>query len=290
VFVGSGCYLTSGILIDKPVTIDGGEYRDPVHTNTGDGTVHPIIRIKDTFDVTIENVVLVGSQTDKILHRALVGQAGLDIASSDNVWVLNVSTINTYGDGMTVWANFPEDGAPTRHLVVDGLTITNAGRQAITVAYAVDSSFNNVNVRSAVGDGWDFESDGPGIGSGNIVISNSTSEKGVRLVEALQGPILFDHCRCERHITLINEAAQSGQLVEFHDGSASLPRRQVGITLEGPGRLMFDHVDLDRLPGSEGVTAPAWSVTAGGHLTLIRSPVEGPQGTNDQSSTVAIHN
>jgi hypothetical protein len=287
VFVGSGCYQTSGILITKPVTLEGGEYRDSVHTNTGDGTVHPIIRVKDTHNVTIENAVLIGAHTDENLHRELVGQAGIDILSSDNVWVLNVSTLNTYGDGMTVTAHFPV-GGPTRHLVVDGLTITNAGREAITVAYAADSSFNNVNVRSAFGDGWDFESDAPGIGSGNILVSNSRSTKGVRLIEALQGPVVFDHCQCQRQISLMYEAAQSGQLVEFNGGSVLLPRKDVGITLDGPGRLMFNHVDLDRLPGSQPPTAPAWSVTAGGYLALIKSPVQGPRGTNDRSSTVMI--
>jgi hypothetical protein len=288
--MGSGCYLTSGILITKPVTIEGGEYRDPVHTNTGDDTVHPIIRIKDTQNVTIENVVLIGSHRDENFHRELLGQAGLDILSSDNVWVLNVSTVNTYGDGMTVFANFPVDREPTRHLIVDGLTITNAGRQAITVAYAADSSFNHVDVRSAFGDGWDFESDAPGIGSSNIVVSDSRSKKGVRLIEALQGPITFDGCRCQRHVSLTHEAAQSGQPVEFNGGTILLTRKEVGITVEGPGRLTLNHVDLDRLPGTELPTGPAWSVTEGGHLVLIKSSVLGALGTNDQSSTVLIRN
>ena len=269
------------------MTIEGGEYRDPVHENMGDDTVHPIIRVASTQDVTIENVVLVGSHTDSIFHRGLVGQAGIDLLSSVHVWVLNVSTVNTFGDGMTVWAD-PPFGGPTEHLVVDGLTVTNAGRQAITVAFAKDSTFNNVTIRSAFGDGWDFESDAPGVGSGDILVTNSRSKKGVRLIEALQGPITFRQCDIQRHVTVMDEAAQSGQPVEFQGGSVELPRSEVGINVRGPGHLTFDNVDLDRLPGSEPPTSPAWLVTSGGYLALVHSPVPGPRGTHDTSSTVIV--
>ena len=70
VFHGSGCYITGGIVITKPVTIDGGTYNDPVDTYTGRGSVLPIIRVKDTSYVTIENVVLNGANTVGGFHLA----------------------------------------------------------------------------------------------------------------------------------------------------------------------------------------------------------------------------
>jgi hypothetical protein len=242
-FRGTGCYVTNGILITKPVVIDGGVYHDHVDTNSGDGTVHPIIRVKDTMDVTIRNVALIGANNEGGFHPQLVGQAGFDILSSDNVSILNVSVKNTFGDGLTAFANFGKDNRPTSGLVVDGLSITNAGREGITMGYAIDSTLNRITVNSAFGDGWDFESDLPGIGSGNILVSDSRSTKGVRLIEALHGPVTFENCRCQRHVTVMDEAAASGQAVTFNGGSVLLPNgtdKGGGITVRGPGRLYFN--------------------------------------------------
>jgi hypothetical protein len=286
--------VTSGILITKPVVIDGGVYHDHVSTNGGDGTVHPIIRVKDTKDVTIENVDLVGANTDGGYHSQLVGQAGLDILSGTNVSIVNVSVKDTYGDGLTAFAAFGESNKPTKNLQVDGLSITNAGRQAITMAYAVDSTLNHVTINSAFGAGWDFESDLPGIGSGNIVVSNSMSVKGVRFIEALHGPVTFENCQCQRHVTVTDQAAASGQAVTFNGGSVQLPNSTSGggggITVNGTGRLFFNGVQLGRLPGSAPPTGPAWAVTNGGYLSLHRSPVTAPLGYHDRSSTVVTTN
>ncbi|MGH9080268.1 MAG: hypothetical protein ACRDYE_09400 [Acidimicrobiales bacterium] len=260
-------------------------------TKSGDRSVKPIIRIEDTSNVTIENVVLAGANGGGGFHRHLVGQAGLDLRSSSNVSILNVSVVNTFGDGLTAFANFPIDKSPTSDLVVNGLNITNAGRQAITMAFVTDSILNNVTVNSASGSGWDFESDLPGIGSGNIIVSNSRSTKGVRFVEALRGPIMFDNCQCQRHVALMNDAAASRQVVIFNGGTLLLPNTdhgisKAGITVRGPGRLVFDGVVIGRLPASRSPSGPAWSVTGGGFLALVRSPVAVPLGYSDRGSTV----
>ena len=293
VFHGSGCYFTSGILITRPVTIDGGVFVDPVTAKESGVPVLPIIRIKDTSYVTIEHVVLDGTDTTGSFHRHLVGAAGLDILSSSHVVIRDVATNDTYGDGMTVFANFPKDGAPTSDLLVNGLTITNAGREGVTIADAVNSTFDNVHVRSAAEDGWDFESDLKGVGSGFITVNNPETTKGIRLIEALHGPITFNNCQCDRHITVMGEAALSGAAVTFNGGSVLLPNVDhgmppAGITVRGPGSLTFSGVAIGRLPALRAPTGPAWSVTAGGHLTINDSTVAGPLGNHDGVSTVAI--
>ncbi len=293
VFVGSGCYITSGILISKPVTIDGGVYNDPVITNAGDGSVHPIIRIKDTTGVTIENTILTGANVSGGFHRHLVGQAGLDILSSSGVSITNVSVCNTFGDGLTAFANFPVNKNPTTGLRVNGLFITNAGREGITMAYIKDSFLNDVAINSSSDSGWDFESDLPGIGSGNVTVTNSRSTKGVRLIEALQGPITFDNYNGQRHVTLLDEAAASGQPITFNGGSLLLPNTDngmppAGITVRGPGRLALNGVAVGRLPAVRPPKGPAWSVTEGGSLIIHSSLVASPLGTNDQTSSVTM--
>jgi len=226
--------------------------------------------------VTIENTTLQGANSSGGFHRHMVGEAGLDILSSSNVTITRVATINTFGDGMTVFANFGTSNQPTTNLQVNGLDITQAGRQGVTMAYAKDSTLNGVRVNSASGSAWDFESDLPGIGSGNIIVNNASGTKGVRFIEALQGPVTFNDCQCERHLTLTHEAAASGQLVTFNRGTLLLPRTDHGITpagvvVAGPGKLRLADVTLWNLPGTRKVSGPNWSITGDGSLTLVHT-------------------
>jgi hypothetical protein len=290
IFHGSGCYVTDGILIDQPVTIDGGTYEDPVNVAPASGPVRPIIRIRDTTDVTVENVKLIGSNVRGGFHPSLVNQAGLDILSSSDVDVSKVSIRNTFGDGMTLFANFAKDSQPVTDLTVDGMTIENAGREGVTMGYAVDSTLSHVVVDSATQDAWDFESDLTGVGSGDITIDNAVAAKAVRIVEPLQGPVTFNDSHLERHVSV---QMVSGQPVTFNGGSVLLTATDQlappgGITVNGPANVTFDGVTIGRLTSTRPPSYPAWSVTGGGHLTLIDSPVTPPLGTNDASSTVTI--
>jgi hypothetical protein len=291
VFNGSGCYTTDGILIIKPVTINGGTYNDPVTDKLGRGSVHPLIRIKDTTGVTVENVTLNGLNAEGGFHGELVGEEGVQVLSSANVTLDNVTTNNTYGDGLML--GFQPGRPPTTNLTVNGYTVNHAGRQGVTIAYAINSTLNNVAINSSADSGWDFESDVQRVGSGNVTVNNASGGKGIRIVEALQGPITFNNCQCERHVTLMNDAAASGQPVTFNGGTILLTNIDkgvppAGVTLKGPGNLTFTGVTLGRLPAMRLPTSPAWFVTKGGHLTLNKSPAAGPQGYRDSSSTVTI--
>ncbi len=293
-FNGSGCYVTSGIRITKPVTINGGSYDDPVDASTGKGSVLPIIRIKNTTDVTIENVVLNGANFRGGYHREMVGGAGLDILSSSYVKILNVATNNTFGDGMTLFSQFGVDKQPVTNLYVNGLTVTKAGRQGVTMGYAKDSVLDNVTIVSSVDTGWDFESDLPNIGSANVTINDANDRKQIYLIEALEGPITFNDCQCRGHVHLLDDAAASGQLVTFNGGSYQLDRDSdtgcnvAGIVIAGPGRMEFNDVDITRRSGEWAVKGPTISVTDGGHLTLVNSPLPAPVGGHDAQSTVTI--
>ncbi|HXW38307.1 MAG TPA: hypothetical protein VEJ44_01325 [Acidimicrobiales bacterium] len=294
VFHGSGCYVTEGIVVRKPVTIDGGTYDDPVNLSDNGDTIYPIIRVKNTRDVTIENAVLNGENFAGGYHRQLVNEAGLDILSSDHVQIIDVATNNTFGDGMTLFSQFGVDTNPVTNLYVDGLTVTGAGRQGITMGFVWNSTLDNVHLVSSADAGWDFESDLPDVGSGNVTVNDAVNGVGVRFVEALQGPITFNDCQCTSYIHVINDAAASGQLVTFNGGSDEIPRRTVkgdeiaGIVVAGPGRLVMNHVDVTRRPGPFAPQGPAMSVTGGGTLTLVDTPLPPPVGKHDRHSKVIV--
>src|SRR6202011_6071120 len=159
VFNGSGCYKTAGILITKPVTIDGGTFIDPVVTELTHGYdgIEPIIRIKDTSGVTVQNVTVTGLNSDGGYHRDLVGQEGIRVLSSANITLTNIITNNTFGDGLIL--GFQPGRPRSTNITVNGLVVNSAGRQGVTVAYATNSTLNDVTINSSADAGWDFESD-----------------------------------------------------------------------------------------------------------------------------------
>ncbi len=130
----SACYLVDeGINVCHPLTIVGGRFEDDSDTvpawipGREAPSLHPIILIKETSDVTIDGVDLVGANPTGKYHPALVGQSGVDIRSSSDVTVRDVTTLDTFGDGMTVFV--ASGKGKDRNITVDGLTITRAGRQ-----------------------------------------------------------------------------------------------------------------------------------------------------------------
>ena len=288
VFHGTGCYVTGGIRITRAdITINGGKYVNPATKhgarNHGLG-LKPLIQIANTRDTKVENVTLVGGDAKgSYTNRFYVGEAGVDIRSSADVNLLNITTIDTYGDGLTL--GFEPHKPPSTVVTVNGYTINNAGRQGVTMAYATDSRLTGVTVNSAAFEGMDFESDITGAGCGDIVVNNfqGSAHNDIRLVESLSGPIIFNNADFGGHVSVINDAAASRQPVLFQDGTILLTRSDsgtppAGIWVDGPGDLIFAEVTLGREPGSKPPTGPAWVVTGGGRLTLIKCQVTRPSG------------
>jgi hypothetical protein len=283
VWHGSGCYDTAGITLTKPVTLDGGTYVDTVTTVP----IKPIIRIKDTARIQVENVTLSGENERGVaIHSDLVNEEGVQLLSSSNVTLTNVAVQDTYGDGLTF--GFQPGVGPSTNVTVDGYVITNAGREGVTVAYLTDSVLNHVSTTQA----WDFESD-VAAGSGNVTVNEPTG-KGFRLIEALSGPITFNDPNVSGHVQDIKAAASSGQPVSVNGGTVLIPRTirgtpPGGIWVDGPGNLTFTGTTIGRQAGTAKVTGLAWIVDGGGHLTLTNSPVTPPLGIHDATSTVTIN-
>lgn len=297
VFHGTGCYVTHGIRITRAdITIDGGRYVNPAtkHGARHDGLgLKPLIQIANTRDTKVENVALVGGDANgSYTNRFYVGEAGVDIRSSADVSLLNITTMDTYGDGLTL--GFEPHRPPSTDVMVNGYTINNAGRQGVTMAYATDSRLTGVTVNSAAFEGMDFESDITGAGCGDIVVNDfrGGANNDIRLVESLSGPIIFNNANFAGHVSVINDAAASRQPVLFQNGTILLTRSDsgtppAGIWVDGPGDLIFTNVTLGREPGSRPPTGPAWVVTGGGHLTLIKCHVTRPSGKEEEvTSTV----
>jgi hypothetical protein len=216
---GGRCYtVRDGLTITTPVRVENALFYDP-QSRPHRGSVHPIIRIKDTSEVTLSSLALVGANTSGAFHADMVGEAGIDILSSDAVTVSDVTTTATFGDGLTL--GFQPFSSPSWNIVVNGLTVTDAGRDGITMASVNIAAMVDVDVVSSAMSGWDFESDLPGVGSGNVLVEGATG-RGIRFVEALSGPVTFDDSFISGSVTLLDAAATSGESVTFNDSTVLL--------------------------------------------------------------------
>jgi hypothetical protein len=290
-FVGSGCYRTSGIQITKPVTISGGTYNDPVTLGAA-APVHPVFQVNEASGVTIENVTINGRNTDGGHHGVpLVGEEGISVIASSDV-TLDGDVINdTFGDGL--YLGFTPRQPPDTNIAVNGYTVTNAGRQGVTIGYVNGATLDGVTVNSAADAGVDFESDGSPT-SGNITFNDlNVDEGGVWLQEGLSGPVAFNQANIATHVVDRGAAAVSGQLVTFTGGSLTINRvihgiPPAGIWINGPGSLSFTDMPIYRVANPTDVTGLAWDVEDGGHLVLNHCPITTPLGLADSSSTVVL--
>ena len=297
-FHGSGCYnVPYGIKITQPVTIDGGSYIDstvipgPAPGQPAGGGLQAIFMVRDTHDVTIQNVHITGSNATGGYHAKLVNQAGIDVLSSDHVTIANVTTLNTYGDGLEFWSTVRK--VPATNVTVSNVTITQAGRQGITTAFLSNATFTNVNVVSQADRGIDAESDLPGIGMGNVVFNNVTA-RGVSLVNFLTGPVTFNDSNIGGGIWM-----SSGNIgafpVTYNRGTFTMRPSYHGLPPAGiymplGGNLTFNGTTITRpLPANSLPTGYSWAVKNGGHLTFNQSPFNGLPGWADATSTVTIN-
>jgi hypothetical protein len=291
--VDQGEYTTFGITLSKPIVIqgNGATFNNPLLEPPSSGPVKPIIGIRDTVDVTVENVILNGANPQGTGRAAnMVGQAGVDIKSSEHVTLVGIAVNNVWGDGLTL--AFQPRKPINADITVDGYAINGTGaiRQGVTVAFVDGATLNDVTIQNSAG--WDFESD-VGVGSGNVTVNNYSGSAGIRMISTLTGPVTFNDADFQGNITLINQAAASGQPVTFSGGMVQLKRRYqgtppAGLWVRGPGNLTLENMTVGRQPGVGQPSGPAWSVTEGGHLTLSHCPVTPPYGSNDALSTVTI--
>lgn len=293
-FNGTGnCYTTEGLTLTKPVVINGGTFNDPDVRGDTSAPFNPIITIKQTSGVTVENVTLNGTNTAGGYHgNPYVGEVGIKVTASNNVELDNVTTNATFGDGLEF--GFSPRKPPNVNMRVNGYTVNQAGRQGVTVAFLFGASLDGVTVNSAADTGVDFESD-VGVGSGDVFFQNANIHKSVWLQEPLQSPISFTDSTLSGHVIDRGGAATSMTPVMFTGGSLTIARRisgtpPGGIWIDGPGNLVFNNVPIGRPAGVLSVTGLPWVVENGGHLSLTASPLSPitPIGVHDPSSSVSV--
>ena len=123
---------------------------------------------------------------------------------------------------------------------------------------------------------------------------NNASGKGVHMNEPLFGPVTFINPAISGRVGYSGAAAASSQLVTFDGGSIVLPMYDngsppAGITVQGPGRLTFNSVQIGNVPTAYiKPHGASWRASGGAHITFNKSTPTGPAGSNDPMSTVTF--
>jgi hypothetical protein len=236
--------------------------------------------------VSILGVNVLGANVIGGYHASLVGEAGVKIMSSADVTLAGVTARNTFGDGLELVADFTGHiKTPVTGLSVNGYTTINAGRQGVTVAEVANSTLDHVNVISPADTGFDFESDLPGVGSGNVSITNCTDDHGFNLVEFLTGPITIANCSGFHHVGI--RSLQSNAPIRFIGGTLSCKRNDPNPCIDQTGgSLTLTGVTVSRMTGVDRIKEPVWSVVGAGTLRFVHSPIDTPMGTVDRSSSL----
>ncbi len=235
------CFRTDGLLLTKPVTIENATFIDSRDL----APLRPIIGIFNTSHVTVKNVSLTGANTAGTYHSALVGGAAIDVRSSSEVTLKNVTTDDTFGDGLTLFDN-PRHGQDD-DVVVNHYKVTNAGRCGFSPVTVTDLSVNHLRIVSSATPAIDFESDLRGVGmSGFVNIANSTWNGPVYAQEydAIGGYIDFDNDTAQGgfHISMGNPTTRPN--VQFDGGSIML-RAQTHDVVKSPFTIIGDRVVVD---------------------------------------------
>jgi len=275
-------------VLHKPISIIGGTFYDPSTARPVVGGLKPIILLQDVSHVTISGVSVLGANTSGDFIPPLVGEAGIKLESTSAVTITGVTAKNTFGDGLELVADLSHRiSTPVTGLMVDGYTTVNAGRQGVTIAEVSGAVLNHVNVVSPAASGFDFESDWPGLGAGNVTISHCTDNHGFNFVETLTGPITISDCTGFRHLNISN--TKSPGHVYLVGGVMTCKRVAIEpcITQAG-GWLTFTGVTIQRLDGDNAVTGPMWSVTSGGQLSFEKSHLQLPFGSVASGGSVKI--
>ena len=240
---------------------------------------------------TLTDLLIEGANTAGDYHAHLATGAGVKVISSSNVTLTNITTENTFGDGLELVGDLPNHiSTPVSGLVVDGFTTVNSGRHGVTLADVYGATLSGVTIHSPADAGFAFESDEPRMGSGNVAISDCTFDKGIYLVEFLTGPITFTNCTGLSHFQLGNKnSPHSQQPVTFVGGELECQDRNPRACVEQRGgNLTFSHSTIVRRQPDKSFHEPMWSVTESGHLSFIATSVMGSFGSSDSTSTVTV--
>jgi hypothetical protein len=271
----------------------------PAHRPADDGA--PTIDILGGANVTIENLTIVGADETDSLVAALVGQAGIHVQGTQGLTIRNVTTRNTFGDGLTIapeLAPYPYQLATG--VSVSDFTVDGSGRQGITPVGLDGATFSAINVSHTAQRSIDFEADSGADAARNVTISGCTYDQGIAfsMPGSNLGPVTFDNCVSTNPGSAPDVVSSSpGPLLEYVGGSFVChnrsPANASSCVADNGGNLLIAGTTIGFATPAPGfpTTDHVYEARNGAQLGFLWDTVSGyavPVGTSDATSLASI--
>ena len=190
VLVGAqACYrVDKGIKLNnrQGLTIYGGTFNDeattPGPSKRSKGLA--IFTLVGGANLTFEAMKIEGVNPGGY-HPAMAFASGINAEGTKGITIKGVTISKPFGDGITLsplrGGHDHNSGTivnPTLNAVIDGVTITGAGRQAVTLASVTGAQISDVVIQDPGLDSFDLEADQWNEGAKNVTIDGCTSTGG----------------------------------------------------------------------------------------------------------------
>jgi hypothetical protein len=283
VLVGAqACYqVTKGVTLRNPkgLTVDGGTFTDdsvlPSDPNAKpSGTA--AFTVQGGSDVTLENMKITGKNPGGY-HPPLAFAGAIDVEGTKSAAIKGVTITDPYGDGISL---SPLRGggdhassqivSPATDVTIAGVTITGAGRQAVTLASVAGAQISNLIVENPGFDAFDLEADQWDEGATNVTIDGCSASGGALFfANGGAGTGSYTHDITVTHCATDKQTAGDPVLVHDIGRNKDHPR--------GPINFVADKIEC-------GHTASLACVElSGASVTIENSVLDFPSGTTPEA-------
>jgi hypothetical protein len=169
------------------LTIYGGTFTSDVATpppTNKHSLGHYVFDFVGGSNVTLESMKINGKNPGGY-NAKLAFAGGIDVEGTAGITIKGVTITNTFGDGITLSPlragadhNSGTILAPPKNVVIQGVTISGAGRQGVGIASALDVQVSDLIVQNPGIDTFDIEADQWNEGAENVTIDGCTSSGG----------------------------------------------------------------------------------------------------------------
>jgi hypothetical protein len=190
VLVGAqACYqVDKGLRLKNPtgLTIYGGTFTSDATTpgKKKNSKGKAVFTLVGGSNVTLESMKINGVNPGGY-HPAMAFAAAVDVEGTDGITIKGLTITKPFGDGISLsplrGGSQNDSGtilAPTKNAVIQGVSISGAGRQAVTMASASGVQVSDLIVENPGLNTFDIEADQGNEGADNVTIDGCTSSGG----------------------------------------------------------------------------------------------------------------
>lgn len=183
------CYrVDKGLRLKNPtgLTIYGGTFTSDATTPGKKKTAKEqyVFDLVGGSNVTLESMKING-QNPGGYHANMAFAGAIDVEGTSGITIMGVTITNPFGDGISLSplrGGADNDSGtivgPTKNAVIQGVSISGAGRQAVTMASASGVQVSDLVVLNPGINTFDIEADQHNEGADNVTIDGCTSSGG----------------------------------------------------------------------------------------------------------------